>query len=79
VLFAVNSHVRNRLLPELKLSVGFNAWSGQSDVVAILNSLGLELPQCLQAAFFEVVQRTMATSSGKIRHDTLSAVFEDVR
>ena len=45
VLFAVNSHIGNRLLPELKLSVGFNARFGQSDVAAILNSLGLELPQ----------------------------------
>ena len=39
--------------------------------------LGLELPRRLQAAFFEVVQRTAATSSGEITHDALSALFKE--
>ena len=78
VLSAANSHIGDRPLPELKLSVGFNARSGQSDVAsAILNSLGLELPRRLQAAFFEVVQRTAATSGGEITHDALNALFKE--
>jgi 2-isopropylmalate synthase len=78
VLSAANSHIGDRPLPELKLSVGFNARSDQSDVASsILNSLGLELPRRLQAAFFEVVQRTAATSSGEITHDALSALFKE--
>ena len=78
VLSAVNSHIGDRPLPELKLSLGFNARSGQSDVAsAILNSLGLELPRRLQAAFFEVVQRAAATASGEITHDALSALFKE--
>ncbi|KAI0306393.1 2-isopropylmalate synthase [Multifurca ochricompacta] len=78
VLSAVNSHIGDRVLPELKLSVGFNARSGQSDVSsAILNSLGLELPRRLQAAFFEVVQRAAAGSGGEIAHDALSALFRE--
>jgi 2-isopropylmalate synthase len=78
VLSAVNSHIGDRPLPELKLSVGFNARSGQSDVAsAILHSLGLELPRRLQAAFFEAVQRAAANSSGEITHDALSALFKE--
>jgi 2-isopropylmalate synthase len=78
VLSAVNSHIGDRPLPELKLSVGFNARSGQSDVAsAILHSLGLELPRRLQAVFFEVVQRAAANSSDEITHDELSALFKE--
>ena len=78
VLSAVNSHIGDRPLPELKLSVGFNARSGQSDVAsAILNLLGLELPRRLQAAFFEVVQRAATGSGGEIGHDALSALFKE--
>ena len=67
VLSAVNSHIGDRPLPELKLSVRVNAWSGQSDVAsAILNLLSLELPRCLQAAFFEVVQRAKVGLGGEI-------------
>jgi 2-isopropylmalate synthase len=78
VLSTVNSHIGDRPLPELKLSVGFNARSGQSTVAsAILNSLGLELPRRLQAAFFEVVQRAAVESSGLISHDALSALFKE--
>jgi len=39
--------------------------------------LVLELPRRLQAAFSEAVQRTAATSSGEITHDTLSALFKE--
>jgi 2-isopropylmalate synthase len=78
VLSAVNSYVGDRALPELKLSVGFNARSGQSTVAsAILNSLGLELPRRLQAAFFEVVQRAAVDSGGFISHDALTALFKE--
>lgn len=78
MLSAVNSHIGDRPLPELKLSVGFGTRSGQSDVAsAILNSLGLELPRRLQAAFFEVVQRAAAGSGGEIAHDALSALFKE--
>jgi 2-isopropylmalate synthase len=78
VLSAVNSHIGDRPLPELKLSVGFNARSGQSTVAsAILNSLGLELPRRLQAAFFEVVQRAAVDSGGMISHDALTALFKE--
>ena len=77
VLSAVNLHIGDRPLPELKLSVGLSARSGQSDVAsAILNSLGLELPRRLQAAFFEVVQRVAAGSSGEIAHDALGPLFK---
>ena len=77
VLSAVNLHIGDRTLPELKLSVGLSARSGQSDVAsAILNLLGLELPRRLQAAFFEVVQRAVASSGGEIAHDALGALFK---
>ena len=78
VLSAVNSYIGDRQLPELKLSVGFNSPSGQSDVASIiLNSLGLELPRRLQAAFFEVVQRAAASSGGEIAQDALSTLFKE--
>jgi 2-isopropylmalate synthase len=78
VLSAVNSYIGDRQLPELKLSVGFNARSGQSDVASvILNSLRLELPRRLQAAFFEVVQRAAASSGGEIAQDALSTLFKE--
>jgi 2-isopropylmalate synthase len=77
VLSAVNFHIGDRPLPELKLSVGFSARSGQSDVAsAILNLLGLELPRRLQAAFFEVVQRAAVGSSGEITPDALGLLFK---
>ncbi|KAH9996877.1 2-isopropylmalate synthase [Russula vinacea] len=77
VLSAVNSHIGDRPLPELKLSVGLSSRSGQSDVAsAVLNLLGLELPRRLQAAFFEVVQRAAVDSGGEIAHDALSALFK---
>lgn len=77
VLSAVNLHIGDRALPELKLSVGLSARSGQSDVAsAILNLLGLELPRRLQAAFFEVVQRAAASSGGEITHDALGPLFK---
>jgi len=78
VLSAVNGLIGDRELPELKLSVGFHATSGQSDVSdAIVNTLGLELPRRLQASFFEVVQRTTHGSDGKISYDDLSRLFQE--
>ncbi len=77
VLSAVNLHIGDRPLPELKLSVGLGARSGQSDVAsAVLNLLGLELPRRLQAAFFEVVQRAAVGSGGEITHDALGPLFK---
>ncbi|KAJ8590940.1 2-isopropylmalate synthase [Rhizopogon salebrosus TDB-379] len=78
VLSAVNGIIGDRELPELKLSVGFNIASGQSDVSdAIVNTLGLELPRRLQASFFEVVQRTTQGSDSKISYDDLSRLFQE--
>lgn len=78
VLSAVNSHIGDRVLPELKLSVGFNARSGQADIAsAIVNSLALELPRRLQTAFFEVVQRSARESGDAIGYDALTTLFKE--
>lgn len=77
VLSAVNSAIGDRELPELKLSVGFGASSGQSDIAnVIVNSLKLELPRRFQASFFEVVQRTARGSGGHIGYDALTDLFQ---
>ena len=77
LLSAVNSAIGDRSLPELKLSVGFNARSGQADVAsAIVNSLGLELPRRLQASFFEVVQRSASNAGGEISLEALTELFK---
>jgi 2-isopropylmalate synthase len=77
VLSAVNSAIGDRILPELKLTVGFNEKSGQTDVAsAILNSLNLELPRKLQRSFFELVQRAVRTSGGKISYEDLTELFK---
>lgn len=76
VLSAVNNAIGDRELPELKLSVGFGAKSGQADVAnAILNSLHLELPRRFQSSFFEVVQRAARTTSGDISYTELVELF----
>ncbi|KAI0362600.1 2-isopropylmalate synthase [Trametes cingulata] len=78
VLSAVNSAIGDRQLPELKLSVGFNATTGQADVAsAILHSLQLELPRRLQASFFEVVQRAARDQGGEISYDDLVRLFRE--
>jgi 2-isopropylmalate synthase len=78
VLSAVNSAIGDRELPELKLSVGFNKQSGQTDIAnAIVNSLHLELPRRFQASFFEVVQRAAQKSGGEISYDALIQLFRD--
>ncbi|KAL7283732.1 hypothetical protein ACG7TL_003169 [Trametes sanguinea] len=78
VLSAANSAIGDRKLPELKLSVGFNATTGQADVAtAILNSLQLELPRRLQASFFEVVQRAARDQGGEISYDDLVRLFRE--
>jgi 2-isopropylmalate synthase len=78
VLSAVNGAIGDRELPELKLSVGFNAKSGQTDVAsAILNALQLELPRRFQASFFEIVQRAASNSGGEISYDDLTRLFQD--
>jgi 2-isopropylmalate synthase len=77
VLSAVNQFIPGRPLPELKLSVGFGARSGQTDVAsAIMNALQLELPRRLQASFFEVVQRTSQDSGGEISYTALVELFQ---
>ncbi|KAG5636821.1 hypothetical protein H0H81_006737 [Sphagnurus paluster] len=77
VLSAVNQAIGERVLPELKLSVGFNARSGQSDVAsAIVNSLGLQLPRRFQSSFFEVVQRHARNSGGEISYDAVTDLFK---
>ncbi|KAF5315926.1 hypothetical protein D9611_004791 [Ephemerocybe angulata] len=74
---AVNSAIGGRALPELKLSVGFNARSGQEDVASlIVNALGLELPRRLQTSFFELVQRTARDSGGEISYESLTNLFK---
>ncbi|TBU35550.1 2-isopropylmalate synthase [Dichomitus squalens] len=78
VLSAANNAIGDRPLPELKLSVGFNARSGQADIAtAILNSLKLELPRRLQASFFEAVQRAAHGSGGEISYDALVGLFRE--
>ncbi|KAI6127756.1 hypothetical protein EDD16DRAFT_1891133 [Pisolithus croceorrhizus] len=78
VLSAVNSAIGERVLPELKLNVGFNPTSGQADVAdAIVNSLGLQLPRRFQASFFEVVQRATFNSGGQISYDSLIQLFKE--
>ena len=76
LLSAVNSAIGDGTLPELRLHVGFNIKSGQDDLAgAIVNSLGLELPRRLQAAFFEVVQRAVRDRGGSISLDDLTDLF----
>jgi 2-isopropylmalate synthase len=76
LLSAANSAIGDRVLPELKLSVGFNARSGQADVAsAIVNSLGLELPRRLQASFFEIVQRSASGAGGEISFEAVTELF----
>ncbi|KAF9013923.1 2-isopropylmalate synthase [Cyathus striatus] len=77
LLSAVNSAIGDHPLPELKLSVGFNARSGQADIAsAIVNSLGLELPRRFQASFFEVVQRSARDAGGEISYEALTTLFQ---
>jgi 2-isopropylmalate synthase len=77
VVSAVNAAIGDRALPELKLSVGFYARSGQADIASkILNSFGLELPRRLQSAFFEVVQRTAQDQGGEISYQALLDLFK---
>ncbi|KAF7295473.1 Pyruvate carboxyltransferase domain-containing protein [Mycena indigotica] len=78
VLSAVNNYIGARALPELKLTVGFNAKSGQADVASVIvNVLGLELPRRFQAAFFEVVQRSARDAGGEISVGTLTDLFRN--
>jgi 2-isopropylmalate synthase len=78
VLSAVNNAIGDRPLPELKLSVGFNARSGQADIAdAIVNSLQLELPRRMQASFFEVVQRAARDFGGQISYGALIDLFRN--
>jgi 2-isopropylmalate synthase len=77
VLSAVNSAIGDRILPEFRLSVGFGASSGQSDVASvILDSLQLELPRRLQASFFEVVQRAAGNSDGEMTYTDVVELFK---
>ncbi|EMD38114.1 hypothetical protein CERSUDRAFT_93635 [Gelatoporia subvermispora B] len=79
VLSAVNNAIGDRPLPELKLSVGFSAKSGQADIAsAILHSLQLELPRRLQASFFEAVQRaTRDRGTEEISYSDLITLFRE--
>lgn len=78
VLSAVNSAIGDRVLPELRLSVGFNTKSGLADIASIiLNSLQLELPRRLQASFFETVQRYARDRAGELSYSDLIELFKD--
>ncbi|KII89173.1 hypothetical protein PLICRDRAFT_40809 [Plicaturopsis crispa FD-325 SS-3] len=78
VLSAVNSAIGDRSLPELALSLGFNARSGQADVASVIvNSLELVLPRRFQSSFFEVVQRAARESGGEISHGALTQLFKN--
>lgn len=78
LLSAVNNAIGDRALPDLQLSVGFNARSGQADIAsAIVNSLGLELPRRLSSAFFEVVQRA-SRDTGNISLEALTELFQSM-
>ena len=77
VLSAVNSAIGDRVLPELKLSVGFGTSSGQSDIASVIvNSMQLELPRRFQASFLEVVQRTAETSDGEMAYTDVVELFK---
>ncbi|KDR81709.1 hypothetical protein GALMADRAFT_114336 [Galerina marginata CBS 339.88] len=77
LLSAVNHAIGDRPLPELKLSVGFNARSGQADIASVIvNSLGLELPRRMQTAFFEVAQRAAGDHGGEISLGDLTDLFQ---
>jgi 2-isopropylmalate synthase len=77
VISAVNSAIGDRVLPELKLSVGFNAMTGQADIASVIvNFLGLELPRRLQSSFFEVVQRKARDEGGDISVEVLTDLFK---
>ena len=76
LLSAVNNAIGDRPVPELRLSVGFNARSDQTDVAnVLLNSLHLELPRRMQASFFEVVQRAARDTQGDITYESLTELF----
>lgn len=78
VLSAVNSAIGDRALPELKLSVGYSAKTGQADIASlVLNELHLELPRRLQASFFEVVQRAARETGGQMAYSDLIQLFRD--
>ena len=78
VLSAVNRAIGDRVLPELKLNVGFSASSGQLDVASVVvNSLQLELPRRLQASFFGVIQRTAANSDGEMTYTDIVELFKE--
>ncbi|KAF9246405.1 hypothetical protein BU15DRAFT_85171 [Melanogaster broomeanus] len=78
VLSAVNSAIGDIPLPELKLSVGFDSTTGQTDIAnAIVNSLKLQLPRRFQPSFFEVVQRAARDSGGQISYEDLTKLFQD--
>ena len=77
VLSAVNSAIGDRPLPELKLSIGFNAKSGQADVAsAITDALHLQIPRRLQASFFEVLQRFAGEHGDDISYEALTQLFK---
>ncbi|KAF7778640.1 hypothetical protein Agabi119p4_2985 [Agaricus bisporus var. burnettii] len=77
LLSAVNSAIGDRVLPELKLSVGFNATSAHGDIAnAIVNALGLELPRRFQNSFFEIVQRYAHDKGSEISYDDLIGLFQ---
>jgi 2-isopropylmalate synthase len=76
LLSAANNAIRDRPLPELKLTLGYNSKSGQADIAnVIVNALGLELPRRLQASFFEVVQRKALDEGGEISVDAVTELF----
>lgn len=78
VLSAVNGAIGDRTLPELKLSVGFCASSGQPDTASVItNALHLDLPRRLQASFFEVVQRTAGASDGEMTYTNVVELFKE--
>jgi len=77
LISAVNSAIGDRALPELKLSVGYNATSGQDDIASlIVNALGIVMPRRLQTSFFEVVQRAAREGSGDISLEGLTDLFK---
>jgi 2-isopropylmalate synthase len=77
VLSAANLYIGDRQLPELKLNFGPGGRASQTDVAStLLNTLGLELPRRLQAAFFEVVQRAARSERDELPVDKLPELFK---
>lgn len=76
-LSAVNNAIGDRALPEIKLDVGFNAKSCESDIAAIiLTTMGLDLPRNFLSSFFDIAQKKANNEGGEIPVSGLIELFK---